>query len=102
MTTQSPDTTGVDDQALALRGQGQGFAAIAKTLKLTRPMEANAAFNRALRRRPASEQARIRSQENRRLDRMIAQVRADEKITDERAGKQLRAIERIRTLLMED
>jgi hypothetical protein len=49
----------IDEQALTLRSQSKGFGKIAEALGLGRPSDANAAFNRALRRRPPEERASI-------------------------------------------
>ena len=95
------ESTDVDDQALTLRGQSKGFRKIAETLGLGRPSEANAAFNRALRRRSPEEQATIRSEENRRLDRLAEAIKADDSRSKEDVDKRMRAIERLRTRLME-
>ncbi len=86
-----------DEQALVLRGQSKGFRTIADALGVGRPTEANEAFNRALRRRPPDEQAAIRSEENRRLDRLADAVRADSARSTDEVDKRLRAIERLRT-----
>ena len=57
-----------DEQALVLRDQGRSFAGIAEELDLAGAIEANAAFNRALRLRSAVEQAALRDREVARLD----------------------------------
>ncbi len=94
--------TEIDEQALVLRRQSKGFSRIAEALGLSRANDANEAFNRALRRRPAEEQAAIRSEENGRLDRLRDAVTADTERTDEEIAKRLRAIERLRGRLMRD
>lgn len=97
--TSATDTTEVDERALALRSQGKGFGTIADTLGLERALDANHAFNRALRRRSAEEQATIRSHENQRLDRLADAVHANGALSPDEAEKRLRAIERMRTRL---
>jgi hypothetical protein len=69
------ETTDRDQEALALRDQGQSFGGIARILGLDGACAANAAFNRALRRRPISEQAWLRSRESVRLDAVASRVR---------------------------
>ena len=96
------EPTELDEQALALRRQSKGFGKIAQALGLSRPSDANEAFNRALRRRPPEEQAAIRVEENDRLDRLREAVAADNQRTKEEVDKRLRAIERLRTRLMSD
>ncbi len=96
------ESTENDDQALTLRGQSKGFGKIAEALGLARANDANEAFNRALRRRPAEEQVTIRAEENGRLDRLARAVTADENRSKEEVDKRLRAIERLRRRLMKD
>ncbi len=57
-----------DGEVLALREQGRSFASIARALGLEGASPANAAFNRALRRLPPSDQETLRSHEMARLD----------------------------------
>ncbi len=90
----------IDEQALTLRSQSKGFGKIAEALGLGRPSDANAAFNRALRRRPPQERATIRAEENRRLDRLAGAVKADASRSKEDVDKRMRAVERLRTRLM--
>jgi hypothetical protein len=69
---------------------------------MVRPTDANRAFNRALRRRPADEQAAIRAQENRRLDLMVEAVQANQALSEDEAEKRLHSIERLRARLTAD
>lgn len=85
-----------DDEALMLRAQGKSFAAIAKLLGYDRAHEANAAFNRALRRKPAAEQATLRDQELARLDAMPAGIRARSSVDHEETVRKLQTVERLR------
>jgi len=98
MAIESVDT---DDQVLTLRSQSIRFGKIAETLGLGRASDANEAFNRALRRRPPEEQATIRSEENRRLDRLANAIKADETRTEQDVEKRMRAVERLRSRLAE-
>ena len=102
MAIESITTADSDEQALVLRGQSKGFSKIAEALGMGRASDANEAFNRALRRRPSEEQATIREEENRRLDRLARAVSAGESRTAEDIAKRLRAVERLRTRLMAD
>lgn len=98
MAIESVDT---DDQVLTLRSQSMGFGKIAQTLGIGRASDANDAFNRALRRRPPQEQATIRSEENRRLDRLANAIKADESRTEQDVEQRMRAVERLRSRLAE-
>lgn len=100
MTATQP--TELDERALELRRQSKGFGTIAQALGLSRANDANEAFNRALRRRPPEEQAAIRSEENDRLDRLRAAVKADTNRSKEEIAKRVRAVDRLRARLMSD
>ena len=63
-----PDNEDRDEQALLLCEEGRAFAGIARVLELANAVEANAAFNRALRRHTPGYQVTLRSREMRRLD----------------------------------
>jgi len=58
----------VGDQVIALRSDGKSFAAIAKTIGVNRSLEAFTLFVEAVAARPASEQTKLREEENGRLD----------------------------------
>lgn len=96
------ESTELDEQALDLRRQSKGFGTIAHVLGLSRPSDANEAFNRALRRRSSEEQAVIRSEENGRLDQLREAVSNDTNRTGEEIAKRQRAIDRLRARLMND
>jgi hypothetical protein len=87
---------------LARRVQGEAYGVIAKALGMERATDANLAFNRALRSRPASEQEPIRTQENDRLNRLAEAVRNNDTLTADEAEKRLRTIEQLRARLMVD
>ena len=91
-----------DEEALVLRMQGRAFGTIAKTLGMDRAAEANLAFNRALRRRPAEVQDVIRVEENSRLDRLAISVRTDDALNEDETAKRLHTIEVLRARLMTD
>ena len=96
------EVTDIDEQALTLRNQSKGFGKIAEALGLRRPSDANEAFNRALRRRPPEEQATIRGEENRRLNRLAGAIKADESRSQEDIDRRMRAVDRLRARLMAD
>jgi len=58
-----PDNADSDEQALLLRDQGHSFATMAWVLNLANALEANAAYDRALRHDTLVEQAALRSRE---------------------------------------
>jgi len=90
----------VDEQVLTLRDQGRSFAGIARELGLGSAVDANAAFNRALRRHPPEEQAVLRRGELERLDALGERVRSREGISEEDSAHKLRGIERLRQELL--
>jgi hypothetical protein len=92
----------IDEQALVLRRQSTGFGKIAQALGLERAHDANEAFNRALRLLAPEEQATVRAEEGRRLDRLATAVSADGTRSKEEVDKRLRAIERLRSRLLTD
>jgi hypothetical protein len=97
------DTPACDeDKVLELRGQGKSFTRIAKTLGLGRPSEANDAFNRALRRKPAAERNTLRGRELVRLDALADGVRAHPERGPDGVARRLRTVARLRTMLMTD
>ena len=100
--TTSTDAMTNDERALELRRQGRSLKKIAGELGLERPMQANAAFNRALRRRTVEEQAEIRAEENGRLNALGDAVRRNSKLTQEDVDRRLRTIDRLRAVLMSD
>ena len=89
-----------DQQVLDLRRKGRSFSSIARELELGRAVEANEAFNRALRRCPAKERKKVVAEELKRLDRLesAAQPNGD----DVAAKKRERAIKGLRARLPRD
>jgi len=94
-----PDALHREEQALLLRDEGRSFAGIARVLDLTGALEANAAFNRALRRRSPAEQAALRSREMARLDALGERLRRREDISEEELARQLHGVKRLRKTL---
>lgn len=88
-----------DEQALVLRERGQPFVGIAQILELEGAHAANAAFNRALRRRPAVQRAELRSREMARLDAVASRVRARDDLSLEEVVRRLRGVKHQRTTL---
>jgi len=91
--------TGRDDQVLFLRDQGKSFAAIALELDLTGALDANAAFNRALRRLTAVEQAALRSREVARLDALGERLRQRRDVSEDELARKLNGLQRLRKTL---
>src|ERR1700722_16065893 len=94
-----PENAHRDEKALVLRDQGRSFAGIASVLDLAGAIEANAAFNRALRRRTANEQAALRSREMARLDALTERLRTRDGVTEEELARQLHGVKRLRKTL---
>jgi len=88
-----------DERALLLRDQGRSFAAIARALDLADALQANAAFNRALRRHTPGDQATMRSREMARLDTLSLRIRRREDVSEEELARHLRGIQRLRKTL---
>ncbi len=88
-----------DEQALLLREQGRSFAGIARVLDLSGALEANAAFNRALRRHTPAEQAALRSREMARLDALGERLRRREGVSEDELARQLYGLQRLRKTL---
>ncbi len=94
-----PEDAHRDEKALVLRDQGRSFAAIAQLLDLAGAIEANAAFNRALRLRSAAEQAALRSREMARLDALTERLRTREGVSEEELARQMHGVQRLRKTL---
>jgi len=92
----------IDTEVLRRRGTGQAFARISRELELGRPVEAQMAFQRAVRRLPVGERDQVRQQEISRLDRLAARVTADTTRQPDDRSRRLAAIDRLRTLVTED
>jgi len=89
-----------DDKALELREAGRSFAGIARVLGLDGTLQANAAFNRALRRRPPTEQETLRSHEMARLDALGERVRQREDLDEVEMARRMRSLDRLRKTLL--
>ena len=94
-----PEEVDRDEQSLALRDEGRSFAGIAKMLGLENAHAANAAFNRALRCRPRSEQEWLRSREMTRLDAVASRVRERDDLSVEEVVRRLRGVKHQRKTL---
>jgi hypothetical protein len=95
-------TSARDEQALDLRVQGKTFSAIATTLGYERPLKAREGFNRALRRKPEAVRANIRQQEMARIDAMADVFRSSENLDSKEVAQRLRALDRLKDMLMSD
>lgn len=89
-----------DDKALTFREEGRTFTAIARELGLGGTVEANAAFNRALRRRPSGEQDGLRQREMARLDALGERVRQRDDLSEEEVARRMRGLDRLRKALL--
>jgi len=95
----STDTVERDRQALDLRVMGRSFSAIARALEFPGAVDANDAFNRALRRCPDRERKTIVAQELKRLDALASAEQPD---GDEKKAQRARAIKGLRDRLLRD
>jgi len=94
-----PDSLERDRRALDLRREGKSFSAIARVLEFSRAVDANEAFNRALRRCPDDERQTIVDQELGRLDVLAS---AEHPNGDEKGAQRARAIKGLRDRLLRD
>jgi hypothetical protein len=88
-----------DEQALVLRDRGLSFAGIARELDLAGAIEANSAFNRALRLRSAAEQSALRVREVARLDALSERLRTRQGVSEEELARQMHGVQRLRKTL---
>jgi hypothetical protein len=88
-----------DEHAMVLRDQNRSFVHIAAILELDSPRAANAAFNRALRRRPKAERERVRSREEARLDALASRVRGRDDLSEEEVVRRLGSLKHQRKTL---
>jgi hypothetical protein len=93
------DGTERDDEVLALRERGRSFASIARALGFEGASPANAAFNRALRRLPPSDQDSLRSHEMARLDALGERLRQRQDLDEPEMARRARTLERLRQKL---
>ena len=89
-----------DDDALRLRRNGRSFSAIARELSLGRAVDANEAFNRALRRCPEQERKKVVAEELKRLE--LLERSAGSNGDEAAAKKRERAIRALRARLPRD
>ncbi len=97
----SEQSEATDREVLRLRSNGRAFAGISRDLGLPRPVDAQRAFQRAVRRLPADQQVQVRAHEQSHLDRLAAQVNADETRPAEDRDRRLAVIDKLRGLLTE-
>jgi len=98
VTATKPDTLERDREALDLRIKGKSFSFIARSLEFPRAVDANEAFNRALRRCPDKERKTIVARELERLDALANADHPDDDKSEQRA----RAIKGLRDRLLRD
>jgi hypothetical protein len=92
------ETVERDRAALDLRMKGRSFSFIAKELEFPRAVDANEAFNRALRRCDDKERKAVTDKELKRLDALASADGHDE----EKAAQRARAIKGLRARLLAD
>jgi hypothetical protein len=97
----SDRSAATDTEVLRLRGTGRAFARISRELGLAGAVDAQQAFQRAVRQLPADDQSRVRGEESSRLDRLAAQVDADSSLSDEDRARRLAVVERLRAWMVE-
>ena len=93
------DSTERDDEVLVLRERGRSFASIARALGFEGASPANAAFNRALRRLPPSEQESLRGHEMARLDALGERLRQRQDLDEAEMARRARTLDRLRKKL---
>ena len=94
------DSVDKDNEALRLRREGHSFSAIARELSLGRAVDANEAFNRALRGCPEQERKTVVAEELGRLERL--ERSAGPSGDEVAAKKRARAIKGLRARLLRD
>jgi len=99
VTATKPDSLERDREALDLRVKGKSFSSIARSLEFPRAVDANEAFNRALRRCPDKERKTIVARE---LERLDALANADRPDGDDKGEQRARAIKGLRDRLLRD
>ena len=67
---------GFDEEVVVLREQGQSYSAVARALGIKRAIDAQAAFIRAMRRRPDEERRALYNRESERLGQLEARIRS--------------------------
>jgi transposase-like protein len=89
-----------DEMVLALREEGRTYAGIARELGIERTLDANAAFNRALRRRPSEEQESLRNHEVARLDALAERLRRRSDLDEAEMTRRIRSLDRLKKTLL--
>jgi hypothetical protein len=89
-------------RAVELRQSGQSFAAIAGTLGYGRAGDAQRAFLLGLRQLPGQEQAVVRHDENRRLDRLEKRLQSQSTLSDIERQDRIKVLGQLRHAVMKD
>jgi hypothetical protein len=89
-----------EDRVVKLRSQGRSYGAIAKMLGLRDALDAYRVFCRALRGRPPVERDLLRDQELQRLDTLTDRLRARGYWSQEQLEDRLRALVRLRQMVL--
>jgi hypothetical protein len=99
-TVVAADSDERDDRVLLLREEGRTFAGIARELGFEGTLDANAAFIRALRRQPPTEQESLRSHELARLDALGERVRRRDDLDEVDVARRMRSLDRLKKALL--
>ena len=99
-TVVAADSDERDDRVLLLREEGRTFAGIARDLGFEGTLDANAAFIRALRRQPPTEQESLRSHELARLDALGERVRRRDDLDEVDVARRMRSLDRLKKALL--
>ena len=102
MSEPSESVDSVDSEVLRMRNMGRAFARISRELGLERGVDAQRAFQRAVRGLPTAERKKVRGEEVTRLDRLAEKVRGDASKSDLDRARQLKVIGRMRTQILEE
>jgi hypothetical protein len=89
-----------EDRVVKLRSQGRSYGAVAKMLGLRDALDAYGVFCRAGRRRPPVERDLLRDQELEQLDTRTDRLRARGYLSKEQLEARLRALVRLRQMVL--
>ena len=96
-TTSPKGGDNVGAQVVTLRSEGKSFASIAKTVGVPKSLDAFGLFVDTIAARPARERARLRAEENRRLD--VLQRRTTKLTDDAERARKLASLQKLRQRL---
>src|ERR1700722_17945776 len=91
----------IDDQVFRLRREGRAFTSIRRDLGLAKPLDAQKAFRRVVRRLPPSDREVVLAEGGARLASLTALVNADTTLSAKNRVRRLAAVDRLRSDLLE-